>query len=301
MRILLVHNPEAGDGESTRQRLKERLVQAGHKPIYRSAKKKGWKRALKKKLDLVLVAGGDGTVGKVAEKLIGTGLPFSVLPLGTANNLARTLGFKQSQEQLIAGLARGKRADFDVGLARGPWGKRYFFEGVGAGLFADYLYERKVSPAKEERGTKAEQMKRHVKELRRWLRKHRAQEWKIELDGKDYSGRYLLWQAMNIRSVGPVLRMAAAARLDDGAFDFVGAREEDRELLLDYLSARLKGSNARFPLRARRFKKMRLRWVKESLHFDDALWSAEDEKWPKRCKIEIAVKEKALGIWKSKK
>ena len=108
MRILLVHNPEAGDGEPTRERLEERLVQAGHKPIYRSAKKKGWKRALKKKLDLVLVAGGDGTVGKVAEKLIGTGLPFSVLPFGTANNLARTLGFKQSQEQLIAGLARGK-------------------------------------------------------------------------------------------------------------------------------------------------------------------------------------------------
>jgi hypothetical protein len=94
--------------------------------------------------------------------------------------------------------------------------------------------------------------------------------------------------------------MAAAARTDDGAFDFVGAREEDRESLLDYLSARIKGSNARFPLRTRRFKKMRLQWVKESLHFDDAHWPAEDEKWPKTCKIEIAVKEKALGIWKSK-
>jgi len=146
MRILLVHNPEAGDGEPTGQRLKERLVQAGHKPIYRSAKKKGWKRALKKKLDLVLVAGGDGTVGKVAEKLIGTGLPFSVLPLGTANNLARTLGFRQSKEQLIAGLSKGKRADFDVGLASGPLGETLFLRGRRRRIICRLSLRAKVQP-----------------------------------------------------------------------------------------------------------------------------------------------------------
>jgi diacylglycerol kinase family enzyme len=87
----------------------------------------------------VLVAGGDGTVGKIARHLIGRKIPLSVLPLGTANNLARTLGFHPSVETLIAQLKDGESSKFDVGLARGPWGKRYFFEGAGAGLLAEYL------------------------------------------------------------------------------------------------------------------------------------------------------------------
>jgi diacylglycerol kinase family enzyme len=57
---------------------------------------------------LVLAAGGDGTVGKVAHELIDSGIPLSVLPLGTANNLARTLGFIGSPREIIAGLEAGK-------------------------------------------------------------------------------------------------------------------------------------------------------------------------------------------------
>lgn len=138
-RVLLVHNPEAGSEEDEADEIMAALGKAGHKAIFQSSKKKGLKECFKGKLDLVLVAGGDGTVGKVAALLVGKKIPLSGRPLGTANNLAPTLGLLGPVSKLIAGLDKGRPEDFDVGRARGPWGKRHFFEGAGAGLFADYL------------------------------------------------------------------------------------------------------------------------------------------------------------------
>lgn len=300
MRIVVVHNPEAGDEELKPEELMKALAKAGHKAVYQSAKKKkGLKKTLKKKADLVLVAGGDGTVGLVAKLLLGRKLPLSVLPLGTANNLARTLGFCAPAKELIAQLAQGERSGFDVGKVRGPWGKSYLFEGAGAGLFADHLYEYEKRDRENESGSKAAQMRRHVRELQRRLRTHPARRWEIELDGEDVSGRYLLWQAMNIRSVGPVLALAPQAATDDGKFDFVGAREADRELLLKHLDARLAGGKPKFPLPIRRFRKMRVRWEEGPLHLDDEVWPAKDEKRPKPCLIKLAVKEAALEIWRT--
>jgi diacylglycerol kinase (ATP) len=299
MRILMVHNPKAGSEEHEGEDFINALKKAGHKAIYQSSKEKGIAKALKKKVDLVLVAGGDGTVGKVARRLVAMNskVPLAVLPVGTANNFARSLGFCLSKKELIEQLSDGKCDKFDVGLARGPWGKRYFFEGAGAGLFADYLRAPKRGGKKDEPKSKAEAMRRHVKELRRRLQTYRAREWEIEVNGSDLSGRYLLWHAMNIRSVGPVLTLAADATTNDGTFDFVGAREEDRALLLDYFDARMAGKRCKFPLRAKRFTKMRLHWKKWPLHFDDELWPGEDEK-PKQCEIQLIVKDSALRIWR---
>src|SRR3981189_1826117 len=105
MRIILMHNPKAGRGKHTKKDLMAALANTGHHAIYQSTKKSGYKKALKKSTDLVLAAGGDGTVGKIGRELIDTGIPMSVLPLGTANNLARSLGFIASPEEIITGLA----------------------------------------------------------------------------------------------------------------------------------------------------------------------------------------------------
>src|SRR5436190_24277765 len=139
MRITLMHNPKAGRGKLVKRDLMAALARAGHLAIYQSTKKSDYKKALKKPADLVLAAGGDGTVGKVGRELIDTGIPLSVLPLGTASDLARSLGFTAPAEKIIPQLKRGKKRAFDVGVARGPWGKRYFFESVGGALFADYV------------------------------------------------------------------------------------------------------------------------------------------------------------------
>jgi len=297
MRILLLHNPKAGKKDYDTPKLLEALKDAGHKAHYRSSIKRGWKKAFKRKFDLVVVAGGDGTVGAVARKFVGKKVALSVLPLGTANNLARTLGFDQPVKKLIAKLGSGREIRFDVGVARGPWRRRLLFEGAGAGLFADYLFERK-GEKKKETGSKAEQLKRHAEKLLEQLDRQPGREWQIELDGKDFSGRYLLWQAMNIRSIGPALAFATGARTNDGAFDFVGVREEDRQLLLGYLRARLAGRSEKFPVPARRFMKMRVRSIDAPIHLDDESWPAKDEELVEGGRMTITVKRGALRILK---
>src|ERR687892_456432 len=299
MRITLMHNPKAGDAEHGKKKLMAALAKAGHQAIYQSTKKSDYKKALKKPADLVLAAGGDGTVIKVASRLIDTGIPLSVLPLGTANNLARSLGFLGSHEEIITGLETGKKRAFDVGIARGPWGKRYLFEGAGAGLLADYVQSAKKEKKKNKKSreiSKEQEMTRHVSLLRRMLHNYPPRKWKIQIDGKDISSRYILWEAMNIRSVGPALYLAPWAATKDGHFDFVCVREDDRPILMRHLDARLAGEKSKFPLSTRRFRKLKVVWKKSTFHFDDELWPQKKQEPGSPSEIEITVKPSALVI-----
>jgi len=69
--------------------------------------------------DLVVVGGGDGTVSYAAGRLAGTGIVLGVLPLGTANDLARTLEIPNDLAGACAALADGKVVDIDLGRANG--------------------------------------------------------------------------------------------------------------------------------------------------------------------------------------
>src|SRR5205823_7599045 len=141
VRITLIHNPGAGRQHAgDAAKLRKFLSDAGHEVRYQSAKEDGWKGALKKPAELVVVAGGDGTVAKVTRRMVGRGVPVGVLPSGTANNIARALGLLERPfEELVRGWEKPRRVKLDVGIAAGPWGERYFVESVGAGLFASLL------------------------------------------------------------------------------------------------------------------------------------------------------------------
>jgi len=291
-----MHNPKAGRGNHARKELMAALANAGHHAIYQSTRKSDYKKALKKPVDVVLAAGGDGTVGKVGRELIDSGVPLGVLPLGTANNLACSLGFTASPEEIVAGLELGEKRAFDIGLARGLWGKRYFFESAGGGLLADYLRQAKDKPKKTKKLSEEQEMRRHVSLLRRMLHDYSARKWKMDIDGNDISDDYILWEAMNIRSVGPLLYLASQAATKDGRLDFVCAREEDRSLLMEYLDARLAGQRVKFPLPLRRIRKLNIVWENSTLHFDDKVWPRKNKKAKTPSDIEIMVKPSALVI-----
>ncbi|MFG6281419.1 diacylglycerol kinase family protein [Sphingomonas sp. S6] len=73
-------------------------------------------RALAKKPDLVILGGGDGTVSGLVDLLVGKGVTLAVLPLGTANSFARTLGLPIDVEGAIEVIRKGVPKRIDLGM-----------------------------------------------------------------------------------------------------------------------------------------------------------------------------------------
>src|SRR5262249_59852411 len=76
-----------------------------------------------------------GTVHKTAWDIMDSGIPLAILPLGTANNLARSLGFTGSVDEILQSVHCGKSRPFDVGVARRSSRPGYFLEAAGGGVF----------------------------------------------------------------------------------------------------------------------------------------------------------------------
>ena len=91
MRILLIHNPKAGDRKHGKKQLMASLTRCGHQAFYQSIKERGWKQAFKKPVDLVIAAGGDGTVHKTAWQITDGGIPLAILPLPTTSQSNQTV------------------------------------------------------------------------------------------------------------------------------------------------------------------------------------------------------------------
>ncbi len=269
MRVTLIHNPGAGkQGPRDAARLCELLGARGYKVRYRSSKEKGWKRALKKHAGLVVVAGGDGTVAKVTRRMVGRGIPVAVLPSGTANNIARTLGLvEQPFEKLVRSWENPRRVKLDVGIAAGPWGERYFVEGVGAGLFADLL----ANPSAERMKNSRHPVESGLERLRKAALRCEPLELKARLDGKDISGRYLLMEAVNLAYVGPNLHLAHDSQPGDARFDVVLVTEDERERLLHYLEHWQDNRERLAILPTRRGRHLKIEWTGFALHIDDKL------------------------------
>lgn len=81
-------------------------------------------------VDLVIVGGGDGTLNCVLQGLVGSGLPLGLLPLGTANDLAKTLDIPSDLDAACDVIAHGHTRRIDVGRVNDA----YFFNEASVGL-----------------------------------------------------------------------------------------------------------------------------------------------------------------------
>ena len=297
MRILLIHNPKAGDRKHGKKQLMWSLTRCGHQSFYQSTEERGWGKAFKKPVDLVIAAGGDGTVHKTAWQIMESGIPLAILPLGTANNLSCSLGFTGSVDEILQSLHCGKSRPFDVGVAHSGSQTDYFLEAAGGGLFADYF---PAAEANEKKGASPEEeLKAHLSLLRELALNYSARPWKMSIDGKDISGRYILWGAMNIRSAGPALNLAPKAATDDGRLDFVVVREDEREIFVKCVDAHLAGRKARVPLSPRKFRKLKIASVPGAMHLDGKWWpSKKTRNRRQHGAAEITIRPAALIICK---
>lgn len=84
-------------------------------------------------IDLVIVGGGDGTLNGVVDSLVEMNLPLGILPLGTANDLARTLKIPLAIPQACRVIAEGRLKYIDLGWVNG----KHFFNVASLGLSVD--------------------------------------------------------------------------------------------------------------------------------------------------------------------
>lgn len=91
--------------------------------------------AVREGAKLVIVSGGDGTIENVALGMIGSSATLGIVPTGTRNNLARSLGIPTNDIPAAVELLRkGRRIKIDVGQLRTRQSKRYFLEAGSVGL-----------------------------------------------------------------------------------------------------------------------------------------------------------------------
>ena len=88
---------------------------------------------------LVVAAGGDGTIAEVAAGLAGSDCKLGIIPIGTANVLAHELGLSFSPAGVAAALAFGRTVNVWPGSAVGAGGTRLFVQMLGAGFDAQVV------------------------------------------------------------------------------------------------------------------------------------------------------------------
>ncbi|MGL4311247.1 MAG: diacylglycerol/lipid kinase family protein [Paracoccaceae bacterium] len=92
----------------------------------------------------VIAAGGDGTICTIATALAGTGIALGVIPMGTFNYFARSLGLPNDPEQAIAALLTGQLQTVSAGEVNG----KLFLNNASLGLYPALLEQREAAYAK---------------------------------------------------------------------------------------------------------------------------------------------------------
>jgi diacylglycerol kinase (ATP) len=268
MKIILLYNPSAGTEDFDLQEVVGSLERQGAKVIAQNAKENGYEEVFTLNYDLVVIAGGDGTVERILLDMPDTNIPISLLPAGNANNIAGSLGMTGFYPDTVKSFKQGNFRKLSVGVFQTEEQKGRFVEGVGWGLFTALLQQIERG-AKQEAATgkKVDFGSKHLRNLPQELP---VQEYEIEIDGEDYSGRYLWIEVMNIRQLGPQLILAPDADHSDEYLDVMLVREDQMDELRSFLKVHEKEA-VNSPFKTIQAKKIR---VKSHLpfHVDDSVY-----------------------------
>ncbi|HLW66328.1 MAG TPA: diacylglycerol kinase family protein [Gemmataceae bacterium] len=300
MKVTLIHNPTSGMGDrSNGKDLAAMIRAAGHQVASRSSKDENWQEALKEPANVVAVAGGDGTVAKVARLLVGNSTPLAILPTGTANNIARTVQPTDLPlSELIASWSTATHFTVDVGTARTPWDQEYFLEALGSGFFAWTTAQAKVHGSKGGSGKDCdEELRAARRHLNERLREFSGRHFHLKVDGRDLSGDYLMVEVMNIRSMGPNLFLAPQANPGDGFMNVVLVSTSDKGSLAKYLEAESTDKRSWPDFVIHRARNVELRANSTGFHLDDRAWPDEKKtRSPSEFSVEVGVQPQALEI-----
>ncbi|MEH6948488.1 diacylglycerol kinase [Peribacillus sp. Hz7] len=216
-RARLIYNPTSGR-EAMKKSLPEvlaRLEAAGYEASCHMTTGEGdatraAEIAIERGYDVVIAAGGDGTIYEVVNGLARAEKrpKLGIIPTGTTNDFARALHLPKSIEGAADIIADGHTMPIDIGKMN----DKYFINIAGGGRLTELTYE---VPSKLK--TMLGQLAYYIKGIE-MLPSFKASEVTIEYDGKLFEGEIMLFLVANTNSVGGFEKLAPDASLNDGMF-----------------------------------------------------------------------------------
>jgi diacylglycerol kinase (ATP) len=285
MRVALLFNANAGDGEALHE-IERALRRHGHELVCLVEEEREADRLLDAPCDLVVAAGGDGTVGLAARTVARRDVPLAILPLGTANNIALTLGIDGQLDDLLAAWKLAQGQPLDIGIAGGALSPTRFVEGVGVGLIpAGIAAANTLAPDQTRRCLS--NLARTVQVYRDALSQLQPLDCTVDVDGTRVAGSFLSIEAFNIPFIGPNLVLASDANPSDGLLSVSLVRDEQRQQLDEYLRHRIEGMECPVPPAPLRGRQIEIAFS-GPLHVDDELYSGTH--------VSVQVEEAAVTV-----
>ena len=211
---LLIINPVSGtrSKEGLEKYISEQLKQYGINLVAEETKSQGdasriATEGVRARVDMVISAGGDGTVNEIAGALSHSGIPLGIIPLGSGNGLARTLGIPQDVGEAVKIIINRHYISCDRGIVNNfP-----FYCTFGVGLDA-VISEKFATMKRRGRST-------YIRNFITEFINYRSQPYALQIDGKIITEKALLIAVCNTSQYGNNAYIAPKAKLTDGLLD----------------------------------------------------------------------------------
>src|SRR5574344_860634 len=184
-------------------------------------------QAVKEKVDIIVVAGGDGTINEVASQMIGSDTALAIIPSGSGNGLARHLNIPLNLKKAIKLIKVGKIQKIDVGKVN----KTYFFSTVGIGYDAKVAFDYDLRVKRGFWG--------YFKDILRNFFTWKSQKYVIKSATSEIVGSFFLVNVANASQWGYNVQIAPHASLKDGLVNISCMRKPPFYALLWVLSRML--------------------------------------------------------------
>ncbi|MET0257611.1 MAG: lipid kinase [Methylobacterium sp.] len=234
-RALMLINPKARNGSVPLDAIRDALRAGGIAPFEPEAQADCSAVITRhaRDADLIILGGGDGTLNAAAPALVETGLPLGILPLGTANDLARSLGLPLDPLAAAGAIVTEAPQPVDLGCVNG----HYYFNVASIGFSADLAAEL-TAEAKKKWGTVG-----YAIAAFRLLRRARPFSITIEHDGKVEKVTTIQASVGNGRHYGGGMTVSEDATVDDGKLDFYSLEVDHWWRLIALLPALRRGTH----------------------------------------------------------
>ncbi len=243
VRVLV--NPKSGLGfsfDSFWKTVEEHFGRAGADVTYQFSHdvadgKRKAERAVRERVDTLLVAGGDGMVNSIGAVLAGTPVALGVIPTGSGNGFARHFGIPLDLASAVQVLACARRQSIDVGTANG----RPFFVTCSMAWDAAIVRGFEAFPF---RGIVP-----YIFAAASELIGYTPQPLELRLDGGSVEllSDPVIFTVANLTQYGGGAQIAPQARANDGRMEMVAVRHADLPLLLMNIARLFNGTLHRLP------------------------------------------------------